>query len=69
MGVKDDTTALAEKLKRVFEERKSSGYNLTAIWYKFAPSGNSWLYFAKNWTEALAKAKTMSKPRKKKPKN
>ena len=38
--------------------KKKGGIGVTAVWYKNA-SSNSWLWFAKNWTEALTKLKDM----------
>ena len=67
MGKQSDAEDIAKKLGLVLEKRDSQIYG-TAIWYKFVPDGTSWLYFEKNWTEALAKAKSMYKPRKKKTK-
>ena len=67
MGKQSDAIDAAKKLGLVLEKRTAKIYG-TAIWYKFGEKGTSWLYFEKNWTEALAKAKAMYKPRKKKTK-
>ena len=61
MKIKEKAEALAKKEKIVLKLSKSPSYGLKAVWYKSSGNtGEVWLYYAANWTEAHKRLNAVS---------